>query len=149
MSSADLLNRAADKLFLSVIHVVEGADAPNTTAHFNFPLLGIGIDLAERALGEASGRTKALGFACIGRLKTCLDRNQVTALEVLDLILLLALVGASEEEHFDFEKIMARVGLSRKWADCISKGFHSAYPLPDTQSFSAGELLAVIERRET
>jgi hypothetical protein len=79
----------------------------------------------------------------------CLSIIQVTAFEVLDLVFILALVGASEEERFDFEKIMARVGLSRKWAGCTSIRFHSAYPLPNAQSFSAGELMTLIERRET
>jgi hypothetical protein len=150
MSSTVLLNQAADKLFLSLIHLVEETDALNTTAYFvNFPLLRIGIELAERVLGEASAKIQTLGFACIGRLKTSLDRNQVPAFEVLDLICILALVGASEEERFDFEKIMTRVGLSRKWVGSISIRFHSAYPLPNAQLFSAGELMTVIERRET
>jgi hypothetical protein len=148
MKSTDSLNRAADRLFLSVIHIVEGADRFDKPSHLlDVSILGVGIDLAERALVEESGRLRALGFACIARLKASLDLKRVPAFEVLDLIFILALVGATEEDRFDLEKIMAKVGLSRTWAGRLSAGFSSLYPVSDDGSFRASELMAVIERR--
>jgi hypothetical protein len=122
--SLSLPKRAAERLFLSVIHIVEGADRFDTPSHLlDFSILSVGIDLAERALAEASGKVRALGVACIGRIKASLDLKRVPAFEVLDLVFILALVGTAEKERFDFEKILARVGLSRTWAGRVSTRF--------------------------
>lgn len=132
MEQTNLLYQCADKLFMSVIHVVERSeDCSGSEIAADRMLLSQAIALVEQYLFSMEEQEPAEpAKICFARLKEAAKRGHVCAQEVLDMIFSLQKNNDANGAGFlTIEGILSSVGLSPAWGAQLKSNFSREYPV--------------------